>query len=255
MSAVAWSQLADDHIARAEKAVRILAPYWSARTLHVLLHNGPMRQADAKHFIPEAPQTSLRAALERLTDLQLLARVSQGNATYYTLIAAGRAARPALQALADWARRHSRAEPATPRLPEERALQRLSSAITLPLLKVIAETGPTTYRQAATHLRITSTLEAVRFHLRKIAADGLVENLGGRPARFSLADSAKSLPPVVEALAAFAPHVPQNPRIDMRLASHRPAAQPPQRPAYRPGDLFSHAALAPAFPGSAQRRR
>ncbi|MGC0328090.1 DNA-binding HxlR family transcriptional regulator [Streptomyces sp. SAI-170] len=266
----------DADIARVTEALAMITPRWNVRIL-LALSGRPLRYTELADRLPWLQSGQLHPKLHSLCDAGLVERTKHSaRHVTYGHTDRGTALLPILPLIVAWAEAHLE-QPERPLPPIEQIedsltlLTRRHAAAILWVLKARAEASG---RALARLVMPSSDWSNIYPPLRQLAADGLVETDGvGQPYRLSAAGDA--LGTVFGALSAWSAGQPltqaaQHPlwgrtatptpqkwtshpsRLPSRTSEPTPArtgAGHSSRPAWRHGDLFSHAT--PARPKAA----
>ncbi|QNT91896.1 HxlR-like helix-turn-helix [Streptomyces griseofuscus] len=270
----------DADIARVTEALAMITPRWNVRIL-LALSGPPLRYSELAAKVSWLQNGQLHPKLKSLCDAGLVER-TEHSARHVTYGHTERATAllPILPKIVTWAEEHL--ETAERPLP---AIEQIEDSLTLltrrhaaAILWVLKSRQEVSARVLARIVMPSSDWTNIYPPLRQLVADGLVDTAGnGQPYRLSAAGDA--LGPMLGAVSAWSAgqpveqaaqhpiwgHPQANPvpkpwtSSQSRLAPTAPptvrAAQP--SPAWRNGDLFSHATTArpkAAIPAGGPRR-
>ncbi|WP_420036061.1 winged helix-turn-helix transcriptional regulator [Streptomyces sp. cg28] len=267
------------------KTLDLLAPRWSVWVL-MTVSSQPLRYAEFKPRLPWLADGQLHPRLRHLTNAGVIERTEYGpRHVTYGLTSRGAELLPVLSAIASWGDTHLErkmvADKQTGKLKPEQiaSAQIIEDAVALlaprhavPLLFSLQTRDSATSKALANEAMPGYGLAAVYKPLDRLVDDGLV--ITAESGSYQLSASGRALPPVFEAISAWAtgPASKAEARRDRGQAggpsqersgqwattpNRHPAlnATPPESPAWKSGDIFSHQIPArPISPAGGPRR-
>ncbi|WP_165983971.1 winged helix-turn-helix transcriptional regulator [Streptomyces sp. YIM 98790] len=271
-------------LSRVEESLEMLAPRWAVWTL-MSMGAQPLRYREVKDRLPWLADGQLSPRLRQLVDDGLAERLEpQTRHSCYRLTDRAHALGGVLNTLAQWAQDHLEKETGPDGNPRpvaraqdiEDTLALLSPKNAPAVLWALRAHGCARGSELAALITPHHTSTAIYQPIRQLTEAGLIRRAPTGQG-FQLTGAGHDLAPVWAAISAWAAGRPTDPAPDHPLWTHQPApapaapgawtthrtsnpapAGPPPtapeqlRPAWRPGDLFSHAAPARPVPAAAR---